>query len=86
MLTLENRRHLTLSGVLDVENYAQDALTVILTDGQLYIEGEGLRIVSLCTEKNTLLLDGRITALVYNDAAGAPQREKGGLFSRLFGA
>lgn len=86
MLTLENRSQLSLSGVLDVENYAKDALTVILTDAQLYIEGEGLRILSLCTEKNTLLIDGMVTALVYSDAAGAPARGKRSLFSRLFGA
>ena len=86
MLTLENRSQLSLSGVLDVENYAQDALTVILTDAQLYIEGEGLRILSLCTEKNTLLIDCMVTALVYSDAAGAPARGKRSLFSRLFGA
>ena len=83
-LVLTNRKHLTLSGVSDIENYAQDAVTVLLHQGALYIEGEGLHISALSLENGTLTLDGVVSAMVYTDAAQPSERKSGGLFERLF--
>ena len=82
-LTLNGRKDLLVSGVLDVDHYDETITTVHTTCGILTIEGEGLHVRRLTLETGELVLDGRITALSYTEEPGT-QTGGGGFFARLF--
>ncbi|MGM9624670.1 MAG: YabP/YqfC family sporulation protein [Eubacteriales bacterium] len=82
-LTLNSRKDLLITGVLDVDHYDENMTTVHTTCGILTIEGDALHVRRLTLETGELVLDGRITALSYTEEPGA-QTGGGGFFARLF--
>ena len=78
-LILEERQHLTLSGVTDVAKYDESAVTVCIEGGTLTVTGDGLQIVRLDVESGDMVLDGRVDGLTYAVSTG-----RGGIFGRLF--
>ena len=80
-LTLEGRERLTVSGVEDVERFDENSIVMSTTAGTLVIAGENLHIGKLSLDGGDLRVEGSIDSLTYEDGG----RERGGLFSRLFG-
>ncbi len=80
-LSMGARRHISISGVAEVESF--DEQTVILsTDcGEMTLEGEGLHIGTLDIARGVVEVDGKINGLYYSDSA--PVRR--GLRAKLFG-
>ncbi len=78
-LMLEERRCLTVSGVVDVDSFDETVVTLQTDMGNLTIKGEALHIGRLNIENGDLRVEGLISELVYSEATG-----KGGFFSRLF--
>ena len=80
-LSMGVRRHISISGVTEVESF--DEQTVILsTDcGEMTLEGEGLHIGTLDIARGVVEVDGKINGLYYSDSA--PVRR--GLRAKLFG-
>ncbi|MBQ2687541.1 MAG: sporulation protein YabP [Clostridia bacterium] len=79
MLTLDNRRILSLSGVLDVQGFDEETVNIITTLGVLIVKGSTLHISKLSLETSEVIIDGEISSLHY--LAGS---EKKSLVSRLF--
>ena len=79
-IIVEGRERLSVSGVLDVENFDENAVNLSTTRGILGIRGEGLHIEKLSLETGELSVGGRICGLNYSE-----QAENGGFFARLFG-
>ena len=79
-IIVEGRGRLSVSGVLDVENFDESAINLSTTKGLLGIRGEGLHIDKLSLETGELSVEGSISGLNYTDRV-----EAGGFFSRLFG-
>lgn len=79
-IIIESRGRLSVSGVLDVENFDENTINLSTTKGLLGIRGEGLHIDKLSLESGELSVDGTISGLSYSDRV-----EAGGFFSRLFG-
>ena len=77
---MENRRMLTLSGVLDVAAFDENVVTLLTELGDLTIGGCGLHISRFDQETGEMTVDGEISELVYTEA----EPEKKGFFSRLF--
>ena len=46
-LTVKERNRITLNGVINVESFDTDYVTIQINDGKVFIEGQGLRIESL---------------------------------------
>ena len=80
-LILEDREHLTVSGVEEVESFDENTILLTTAQGTLEIQGEGLHIEKLSLDGGDLKVEGRVDALVY----GEERRARGGLFSRLLG-
>ena len=78
MLTLDNRKLLTLSGVEDVSGFDEQTINVKLSDATLVVKGAGLHISKLSLESGDVVIDGLITSLQYLGASS------GSLRSRLF--
>lgn len=78
ILTLDNRKLLTLSGVEDVSGFDEQTINVKLSDATLVVKGAGLHISKLSLESGDVMIDGLITSLQYLGASS------GSLRSRLF--
>ena len=55
LLTLENREHLTLTGISDVDSFNEEEIIAISPCGELTIKGELLHIEELNLEAERLL-------------------------------
>ena len=80
-ITLENREHLSISGVEEVESFDENTILLTTAHGDLEIQGEGLHIEKLSLDGGDLKVEGQVSALIYQ----TERRERGGLFSRLLG-
>ena len=54
LLTLENREHLTLTGISDVDSFNEEEINAISPCGELTIKGELLHIEELNLEAGTV--------------------------------
>lgn len=78
LLTLDNRRSLTLTGVEDVPGFDEQTISVKLSDASLVVKGAGLHISKLNLESGDVVIDGTVSSLQYLGATS------GSLRSRLF--
>lgn len=69
------RRHVSISGVREVESF-DDTLVRLVTDcGDLTLEGEELHVDTLDVERGLVEIGGLVGGLYYSDSAG--ERRKG---------
>ncbi len=80
LLNLENRRTLSLTGVVDVSGFDEGLIILSTTLGALSIRGEQLHIDRIDLEAGQLEVRGSIRELCYDEA---PQESS--FWSRLFG-
>ena len=66
-LTLENREHLTLSGISDVDSFNEEEIVAICSCGELTIKGELLHIEELNLETGYVSVSGKVTSLTYSE-------------------
>lgn len=79
-IIMENRRSLTISGVMDIDRFDEDVVVVFTEQGELTIQGSNLHINKIDVDSGDLLMEGEVESLSYSDN----QPQKGGLLSRLF--
>jgi len=80
-VSLEEREHLSITGVMDVEEFNEDGIRAQTELGLMVIKGEGLSVTRLDLEAGMLEIEGEIVSLEYSDRMGGV---KGSLFSRIF--
>lgn len=80
LLTLENREHLTLSGISDVDSFNDEEIVAICSCGELTIKGELLHIEELNLETGYVSVSGKVTSLTYSEKFSSSS-----LLKRLFG-
>ncbi len=80
-IVLEDRRHLTVSGVSDVDSFDEQTVTVFTELGELTIKGEDLHINRLSLDMGELVVDGEIAALSY---AEVTKSQQGSFWNRVF--
>lgn len=77
--TIDNRKRIMLSGVLEVIS-SQDKTVVCKISGKIvYILGNALRVAKLTLEDGTLVVDGEIDGISYKDATSGKS-----FFKRIF--
>lgn len=64
-IILENGKHLVLSGVREVLNFDEEAVSLETELGRLEIRGNGMHIISFDTSGGDMIIDGSVYALVY---------------------
>lgn len=79
-LSLENRRVLSLEGVVDVGSFDTESVVLYTELGALCLRGQQLHISKLSLETGQVVIDGEISAMIYSDSTGKGQ----GLIKRLF--
>lgn len=80
VVTLSDRKSLTVSGVSDIGSF-DDAAIIVYTDlGELTVRGSNLCIKRLSVESGDLVLEGEIDSLTYANT----HSRSGGFFGKLF--
>ena len=83
-VVIKGRRNIDITGVREVISF-DDASVIMSTDGgSMTVEGSGLKIGVLDTERGVVSVEGRINALFYDDDGA--QIEKKRFLGRFFGA
>ena len=80
-IRIGQRKEMSVSGVKEVVSF--DAETVVLRSvcGEMTVEGSGLKVGGLDTDRGVVTLSGRIDSIYYSDDKA---EEKHGFFSKLF--
>lgn len=80
-VVLQDRKHLSISGVTDIDSFDEQMVALFCESGELVIHGQGLHINRIDVDTGELSLEGeRIDGLSYAD--NLPSR--GGFFGKLF--
>lgn len=79
-VVIEERRRLTVSGVVDVERFDENAIVLSTAKGAMVVEGENLHIEKLSLDGGDLKVEGDIDSVTYGEEQGTGH---GGFFSRL---
>ena len=74
-VVLKDRCRLEISGVDGVGSFDEGFVIIFTSLGEMNIEGEGLKIEDLSSERGEILISGKINALFYKDKA--QKRRKG---------
>ena len=77
-ISLENREHLTISGVDEVESFDENTILMTTSLGDLMVRGQDLHIETLSLGGGDLKVEGTIDSLTYETAT-----PRGGFLSRL---
>ena len=80
VLTLENRKKLTINKVVDVDAFDENNLWANTQEGTVEINGENLHIERLDIEEGILVITGKIYAFCYTDKIIKEKR----LLSKVF--
>ena len=75
---IEGRRRMRITGVVEVERFFEDELTVETEVGALTVWGEGLKLGKLNPEDGQVLLEGNIVSIEYEQ----PEPERRSFFFR----
>ena len=79
-LGLEERKHLTMTGVTEVVSFDENTVVLRTSLGLLMVHGNDLKLKTLSLEGGQVEVDGTVSALVYEEP-----RQSGGWMHRLFG-
>ncbi len=83
-VTLVNREHVTIKGVLHVESFDEREIIMDTEMGLLTIRGEDLNIRELSLEQGNFAVEGLVHSLSYSPGGGPRSKTKGkGFFDRL---
>lgn len=80
-LILQDRRGLSVSGVLDVDSFDEQIIILFTEQGELTIKGNDLHINKLSVDTGELSVEGYIDSLTYSEEKTS---SKSGFFSKLF--
>ena len=82
-IVLENREHLTLTGIIDVFSF-DDQIIIIETElGLLTITGDDLKISKLNLETSDFVVDGKIDTISYSTESLTNKKNKG-ILNKIF--
>ena len=81
-VVLYNKKQMTVSGVVRVENFNESTIILVTEFGQMTIEGGNLHISKLSLETGDMNIDGDISGLFYSGESFDRKNSK--LFSKIF--
>ena len=68
-----------IEGVIEVASFDDVTVTLVTDCGELNVEGKGLRIGVLDTERGVVSIDGNVDAIYYSEER---QKKRGSIFSK----
>lgn len=80
-VVMENREKATITGVLDIHSFDDELILAETEEGILTLKGNDLKMNKLNLENNELIVEGKITALIYSETNSD---KKSGMFGKIF--
>ncbi len=80
-LILENRSHLVLSGVTDVDSFNEEEIRLFTQLGELTIRGKNLHINEMSVESGDISVEGDVWSLCYGEK---DRKKKLSVMGKLF--
>ncbi len=77
--TIKCRKHIDITGVKEVTSFDDGAVMLVTDCGDMTLEGEGLRVGTLDTDRGVISVDGQINSIYYTDSVKKSRR---GFFSK----
>lgn len=77
-LTLNERKHLTMTGATEVVSFEESAILLRTALGMLEVQGQELKLKTLSLEGGQVSVDGHISAIIYQEP------RESGLWQRLW--
>lgn len=81
-VVLEDRKRLTLSGVIEVISFDEQKIDLTTNLGNLTIKGEELKMNKLDVQNGDVIIAGNIASIVYNGKVAKKSNQS--IISRLF--
>ena len=81
-LVLENRKKLSLSGVVDVVSFNEEQIVLNTILGSLTTKGEGLKMTKLDVQNAEVVMVGMVNSFMYTNKES--KRDKESVLSKLF--
>ena len=81
-LQLNDRKELEVKGVKEIVSFDENGAELLTENGDLTVEGTGIRIAELDVDRGRVRITGRIDLLCYS---AEPTEKKKGLRAKLFG-
>jgi sporulation protein YabP len=81
-LNLENRKKLTISGVIEVISFDELKIDLTTNLGNLTIKGEDLKMNKLDVQNGDVIIEGNVGYMVYNGKVAKKSDES--IIKRLF--
>lgn len=81
-LMLENRKKLTINGVIEVINFNEDQILLNTDVGTMIIKGQELRMNKLDVQNGDVLITGKVDSFVYTSDKSKDKKDS--IISRLF--
>lgn len=78
-LTLNSRKALSLTGIMDVNAFDEKQIALQTEGGPLMIDGDGLHVTALLLDKGRVSIEGKINAMIYTGRKDG-RKDLGGLF------
>lgn len=75
-VVMEAKRHVRITGVIDVESFHEDETVIVTNAGVLTVFGADLHLCRLNPDDGQVVMEGDILSLEYDP----PAKEKRGLF------
>lgn len=76
-LTLTERKHLVLEGVLHVGSFDEKEITLDTSLGFLSLKGDGLHITQLNLDEGVLTVEGFVASIEFNENKTSRNKGKG---------
>lgn len=81
-LSLESRKKLTLTGVVEVLSFDEEKILLNTVLGNLVIKGEGLKMNKLDVQNGDVVIAGRVSSMIYSGKEKVKRKES--LLKRIF--
>jgi sporulation protein YabP len=81
-LSLENRKNLILTGILEVISFDDQKISLNTKLGNLSIKGEGLKMNKLDVQNGDVIIIGTILSMIYSGKNVAKKKEN--IIKRIF--
>lgn len=82
-ITIENRKKMTLDGVLEIISFNEEQILIITVLGNMDIRGEELKMTKLDVQNGDVCITGRISYIVYTSDE-KKSRKTDSFLSRIF--
>lgn len=79
-ITLSKRAEMSISGVCEVISFDEESVRLMTSEGELFVEGENIKIGVLDTDRGMVTLSGKVDGFFY---ANDSKDNKKGFFARF---